>query len=74
MNLDAVKKLTEVGDRFGYDYVAYSTMRGRNCEYLQVKYEAKFHDSEFEFERFLYHVAPMSKKDRILRYGLCPKS
>lgn len=74
MTPDVVRRLAEIGDRFGYDYVAYSTMQGSNCKYLQVKYEARFHNSEFELERFLYHVAPMSKKNRILRYGLCPKS
>ena len=72
---DLVNDLIEVGDHLGYDYVAYSTKKEKDCWFFHVKFEAKFQKNEtIQIEDKLYHLSRLSKKDDILRYGLQPRS
>lgn len=41
---------------------------------LDIGFEAKFHESEFKVNHMLWHIAPASLKDKILKFGLVPKS
>lgn len=67
-----IKKLIESGDRFGYDYIAYTVVNGIAETLVHVSFESKRQDSEIEIEDKLYHVAPSRLKDKILKFGLTP--
>lgn len=67
-----IKKLIESGNRFGYDYIAYSSSSHNNELVFYVSYESKRQESEIKVEDKLYHVAPLRAKDKILKFGLNP--
>ena len=77
-----LKKLIELGDRYGYDYVSHDIQGGEIDSKTQklysyvlfIKYEARYLDAAFEVEDKLYHISPLSKRDDILKYGLQPRS
>lgn len=60
---------------YGYSYVQHSihTMNSATPVF-SIGFEAKFHDVEFLLNDKLYHLAPMSLKDKILKTGISPKS
>jgi len=72
LSVDVLKKMIEAGDSFGYDYIAYSPSRSRESISFVISFEAKWQEDDIEVEDKLYHVAPLSSKDKILKYGLNP--
>ena len=72
----ASEELIECGQRFGYDYIAQSTQHDIKHHMLLcfVLFESKMQEAEIEIEDDLWHIAPFSAKDKILKNGLTPKS
>lgn len=67
-----IEQLIYIGNRYGYDYVAYSFIDKTATLYLM--FESKHQLSDIIISNYLYHVSPLSLKDKILKYGLSPKS
>lgn len=67
-----VEDLINAGDRFGYNYIAHSVDDNKYSICLRISYESKMQESNFTIDRKLYHVAPMSSRDKILKRGLVP--
>lgn len=69
-----IEKLIDAGQKYGYDYVACARKKLDFGIQYQIMYEAKYQVNDIEISDKLYHVAPYSLKDKILKYGLSPKS
>ena len=72
----STQELIECGQKLGYDYIAQSTQYDESHKILicYVAYEAKFQDANIEIEDDLYHIAPVSTVEKILKFGISPKS
>jgi len=77
-----LKNLVKIGDYYGYDFVAKDvishsvdpkTKQPISFD-LQLKFEAKYQAEWLEVEDKLYHISPLDKKDKILRFGLEPRA
>jgi len=68
--------LINCGQRLGYDYIAQSTQYDSKHSMLLcfVLFESKMQEADIEIEDNLWHIAPLSAKDKILKDGLVPKS
>lgn len=73
---NGLENLIHSGIALGYDYIvhAFKIDSEKKTTSLILQFEAKNFEPELEVEDFLYHVAPLSLKDRILKFGLSPKS
>ena len=69
-----VKKMIEIGNQYGYDFIAYSRHETNNGLCFYVAYESRLQKSNITINDKLYHLAPLNKKDKILKNGLAPKS
>ena len=71
-----IKDLIDIGTKFGYDYIAYSGIysKQKKSKHFYIKFESKFQLSDIIISNELYHIAPLSMKEKILKNGLVPKS
>ena len=69
-----VKSLIEVGDRYGYDFIAYSRYEVDDGVCVFVSYESRLQKNNIVISDLLYHLAHLSVKNKILKNGLVPKS
>lgn len=69
-----IEKLIDAGQKYGYDYVTYSITKLPPGIQYEIMFESKYQKNDIEIADKLYHVAPYSLKDKILKYGLSPKS
>lgn len=73
---DVIEEIDKAMHLCGY-YKGYSDFFKKDKRFLLNTYEPKYsdtvNDDVFE-EKFLYHLSPLPYKNRILKYGLVPKS
>lgn len=67
-----IEQLIHIGNKYGYDYIAYSFIDKTSTLYLM--FESKYQLSNIIISNYLYHVSPKNLKEKILKYGLNPKS
>ena len=70
-----VKDMMKAGSLCGYDYVSHwiDMMSYSDRDVVQAVFEAR-RSAPVDAPKYLYHMAPTSVKDRILKYGIVPKS
>ena len=72
---DFIGEMMKAGSLCGYDYVSHwvDMMSYSDMDVVQAVFEAR-RTEPVDVPEYLYHMAPTSVKDRILKYGIVPKS
>lgn len=71
----ALPKIIKTGDYCGYNYITHMLYDALNGLFIpEFVFESKFQTSKLQIADKLYHIAPLSLKDKILKYGIVPKS
>lgn len=69
-----LKDIIKNADYCGYNYVLHQLYDARGGFRPEFVFESKFQSANLKISNKLYHIAPASLKEKILKFGIAPKS